>query len=192
MNSISALSSQVLIKYCMLSDLHRLRSLFEFLKTVYEQNSWPNSRYFETCKKYSRISRLTLIIGFSLYSFIFAQIVLFGIYESVRREEPTAFLFIFFPYIYNTTLTIYVLDLLYNTIAYLTCVVTVPPGDLVFFIIFANVPLIATIMSCQLNELSRKLKAHDELQSISDEQIRQYLLNYVWMHRKYNEYEIRI
>lgn len=177
---------QVLIKYLLLGDLHRLRPLFEFLKSVYQQNSWPNSKYYKTCMEFARISHLTLVIGFSLYSFIFAQIVLFGIYESLRRAEPTPFLFIFFPFASNDNLIVYILDLLYNTIAYLTCVVTVPPADLVFFIVFANVPLISTVICCQLNELSMIIQ-RDEVKPLNNNDIKRFLLNYVWMHRKYNE-----
>lgn len=89
----------------------------------------------------------------------------------------------YFPGIYEYSGVTKALWLLYNYSIAVLAAFSATPGDLLFIITFAHIPMVASIMTGHLQELDTVLADR----RASERDIKRGLIQYLFMHRKLNE-----
>lgn len=160
--------------------------IIEFFRDIYRKNSNVESTHYDTCKKYSRISNLTVNIGLLCYSAWVTVITLSGALECILTGVLKPFMKIYFPGYYEGQYStgVFIILLLFNVSMSLISYVTTPTGDMLFFAIFANVPMVPSIIQGQLDELTAVLE--NKQATIKEVKYRMY--QYMMMHMRYNMY----
>lgn len=159
--------------------------IIEFFKDIYRKNSSTNAKYYAVCKRYSRISKLTVQIGMLCYSAWVTVITLSGALECLLTGVLKPFMKIYFPGVYEGEYStgFFILLLMFNVSMSLISYVTTPTGDMLFFAIFANVPMVPHIIQGQLDELAEVL----EKKQPTLKEIKYRMYQYLVMHKRYNE-----
>lgn len=163
-------------------DLRRMMKLIEFFGDIYRKNNDPCSTYYNTCKHYARTTELTIKIAGSGYFGIVIILSLSGVFESVIRGVWKQPMIIYFPGIYEYSTIQFALLIAFNVIMIVVCFVTLPVVDMLFFLMFANVPMVPTIIKQHLNSLDEGI----ENSRFSPREIKHRLVLYHLMHKSYN------
>jgi hypothetical protein len=155
----------------------------EFIADIYTKNSQSTSKYYGICQKFARISKWTIQVGLAVYVVIIATVTLSGSIESVLTGVYKPTLYIYFPMIreYSTVMTI--VSFVFNHATAVACIFAVSPGDMFFFLVFANMPMIPSIIKGQLEELTETLQKKD----VNVIEIKHRIVQYIRMQRIYNE-----
>lgn len=174
---------QLFLKYIFMENLRQLIPITEFIEDIYIKNSQPSCRYYDICTQYGRISQLTVKVGGSLYFTAIGIITLSGIVETIITGvmKPTMALFV--PFVFDYSTLMWWTLMAFNYLMSVICFFTTPPGDMLFFVIFANIPMIPAVIEGQLNELTEAIQKR----TVRTKEIKQRLLQYIWMQRKYHE-----
>lgn len=181
-NNISR-TSQATFKYYLLQDLKQLIPIIEFIADMYEKNSAKTSKYYGICRQYARITKLTVKIGISLYFAAMAIITLSGTFESIIRNIRKPSMVIYFPGIHEYSTEMFATLCAYNYAMVVISFLTVLQGDMLFFVIFANVPMVPSIIRGQLEELTNVLQE----KNLNVVDIKRRIQQYFQMHRRFNE-----
>lgn len=181
---------QITYKYIILRDLQQLNPIIEFFEEIYAQNSQPNSKYYAVCKRFAAITTMTVKASFVMYSLTSVFITLSGNFEWVATGHFRPCMYIYIPRVHAYDAQQYVWLMAYNYVMAVACFLLIPPGDMLFFIIFANVPLAPALMQGQLQEFEDTLTRNgakgfgDDGQNGMD--IKQRMLEYIKLLDKYN------
>lgn len=175
---------QITFKYYLLDDLKHLIPIIEFIADIYEKNSHPTGKYYGICCKYARITQLTVKIGFALYFGAITIITLSGTLESILRDIRKPSMVIYFPGIHEYSTAMFALLCGYNYVMVVISFLTIPPGDMLFFVIFVNISMVPAIIKGQFEELTNALQE----KQMNPVQIKRRILQYIQMHRRYNEW----
>lgn len=103
--------------------------------------------------------------------------------ESVIRGISKPTMILYFPGIYEYSTLMYILLTVYNYVMVVISFLTIPPGDMLFFVIFANISMVPRIIKEQLDELDDGI----EKAKLSPVEIKRKLFKYLLMHQRYNE-----
>lgn len=169
------------LKFYLLRDLQNIIPVTEFIADIYKKNSDPAAKYHRACQRYARISELVIKIGYGIYSI--SLVVLSGVPELILTGEIKPCLNIYIPGIYAYSTTGYILIMAYNYYVVYISFLTTPIGDMLFFIIFANIPMAPVVIRGQLDELRDRL----ETNMASMKAIKFRIMQYILMHHDYNE-----
>lgn len=176
-----SLIPKVSSKFYLLRDLQNIIPVTAFLADIYEKNSKPGGKYYDRCRQFARISELVIKIGYTIYSV--SLIILSGIVEMLVTGVVKPCLNIYVPGVHDYTTAAFITLMAYNYLIVITSFLTTPIGDMLFFIIFANVPIVPMVIQGQLDELRDKL----ETETGSLAEIKYRIMQYILMHQSYNE-----
>lgn len=111
-----------------------------------------------------------------------------AIYAEGNMTQP--FLMIYIPGIYEYTGGIRVLIWIVGLLQATGCILLMPPGDVFFFIIASNFPMVADIVQQEMNELSAWVTANRWHAQSNEAKLK--FGKYLSLHLKYNGYRIWI
>lgn len=173
------------MKYIFLCDLQHFHEIIDFSKDIYKKNTHVKDKYYQLCDRYGFISQLTIKIGLAAYIPLVSIFVLLQLIDSIQKGELKPCLFIYFPFgfEYSQPLCLRVIMFLYNFLFAASIITILVPVDILFFLIFLNIPLTSEILQEHLLELNRSL----EKARISEDAIKRRLLEYLEMHKKHIE-----
>lgn len=181
--SISMTPIQIAIKYIWMHKLRVLLPNLEFFADIYRKNSDPRSKYYAICSSFAKRSRKIMLYGYIAYSSLFVVFFFVGAYDMWRTNMKLQLTNIYVPGISEYSTTGSLLLLIPNFVMIVLGSVCVSPQDLLFFLIFSNVPLVTAIMRGQMNELTLLLRSPSGDVAL----VKQHFLHYIGVHHKYNE-----
>lgn len=167
-----------MVRYYNLSDLQHLRPIIEFIADIHAKNSQPTAEYYGICQRFARISKLTVQMGLAMYSAAILVIALPGTVATILTGVHKPSLAIYFPGIHDYSSEMTVLLFIFNHVMVGICFLTIPAGEMLFFVIFANIPMVPAIIKRHLDELETVLE-RKKRKSLKEIKIR--------MQRQYNE-----
>lgn len=179
--------SQALFKYMFVNDTQMLLEIADFIEDIYKQNAKPrgqNVHYSNLCEKYADRSIVILkvvVCGFAgmhccFVSALFLDNWLKGVMAPIFR--------IYLPGLDEHTLFGAIFLNIFNYVVILVADLIIPPFDSLIFIIFANIPMVASVITGHLDEL-RKALPHAYYRKTRD--INNRLIQIIFMHKKYKE-----
>lgn len=157
--------------------------IIDFIKEIYKKNDQKTSKYYEICKRYGRISKKIFKIAFGICianGFVMSQTTTI---EYFRTGELKPCYNAYFPGIYDYSGVTKALLLLYNYTIAALAVFSGTPGDLLFIITFAHIPMVASIIRSHLQELDGGLG----MVGTAECDVNRKLIQYLFMHQKLNE-----
>lgn len=187
-NSFDIFSTfQIVIKYIWMQQLRALIPNMDFIADIYRKNSVSSSKYYAICKRFARRSRQVMVYAYGLYSIGYIMFYMVAAYDMWRSNGVTQIAHIYIPHVhvYSTIGLVFLFIINSSVVAF--CVLSVPPLDLLFFLIFGNVPLVSAIMRQQMDELTELLRLKRPRLSCDIRFIKRHFLHYIRIHHKYNE-----
>lgn len=178
--------SQITYKYIILDDLQQLNPIINFFDDIYAKNSLPSDKHYAICKRYASITTMTIKVGIVLYSMTSVMITLSGNFEWVATGYFRPAMYIYLPHIHEYSRHAYMWLMAYNYVMAVACFLLIPPGDMLFFIVFANVPMAPAVMQGQLEEFEVALDRG------RNDEVRTRMLQFIQMLDRYNRYISRI
>lgn len=107
--------------------------------------------------------------------------------ENLLKGESMTIVHVYVPGVYKLPSLLFGVLELINALHVLLLMIVVQPMDLLFFAMFTNVPMIATIMKMQMREMTGVLRKYKKPESVNRMEIKRRLLEFVAIHHKYNE-----
>lgn len=176
---------QITAKYVLFHDLQNLLPIVAFLSDLYEKNSEPTSQYYKICQRFGRITKLTIKVGFGFYIAGTTLTFIPSILEAIIMGVYMPPMVIYCPRIldcFSTGITVSLF--IFNLIMAAVVSITICPGDVMFFVMFANVPMITLIIRGHLEGLTVAL----EQKKVNVGVIKHRMAQYIRMQRRYNEW----
>lgn len=171
-----------------MNDVKALVEIYDFIGDIYKKNSKKSpstSRYYYVilCQKYAKISETVLKMG--IYTFVIFHIIFdcLLIADSVYQGKMVPPLRIYFPIINENSIDGALFLIIYNYAVIVIGYTIMFTYDLLIFIIFANIPMVADVIIGHLDELKEALMESD----CSPREIQQRMLCIIRMHNKYTE-----
>lgn len=155
----------------------------EFIADIYAKNSEPKSQYYGICAQFARISKLTTQIGLTVNVVTIAVITLSGSIETIITGVYKPTLYIYFPIGNANSTEMTAFSFAFNHSMAVACIFAIPPGELLFFIIFANMPMIPAIVRGHFQRLTEVLQRKD----LNVLDVKRRIVQYIRMQLKYNE-----
>lgn len=163
-------------------DLTQLMPIFNFIEDIYRKNSASDTKYYKICQYYGNISARTVQIMYTLYFYSILLMGASGAYESYCSGELKPTLLIYLPGIDDRSTCYMLLLVIFNYAIAVMSLISSPLNDALFFVLFANIPMIPKIIEGQLNELNER----QEDRMVSRKEIRSRMWQYFLMHSAYN------
>lgn len=158
--------------------------IIEFITDIYEKNSDASSHYYGICQRFARISKLICTVGFGLYLATLLVTALPGTCKLLLTGDYEPTMLIHFPGVYEYTGGMLVASLIFNHFMVVICLLTIPPGDMFFFIVFANMPMVPAVVQGHLDQLTKILEQQRDRNRL---EIKRRMVQYIQMQRRYNE-----
>jgi hypothetical protein len=168
-----------------MQDLHHLYPTIEFIADIYEKNSQPTSQYYEICQQFARISKLVVKVSLSIYIVTLTVTALLGTCETLLTGNYKPTMVIYFPGIHEYSTQMMVVSLTVNHLMVVVSLLSIPPGDIFFFILFANMPMVPAVIKGHFDELTRKLEHTGKVVNVME--VKRRIVQYIGMQRRYNE-----
>lgn len=165
-----------------MGDLRHAMPIFEFISGIYKKNSRPNSKYYSTCKHYGDLSKMIVTIAFIIFAASSMLIAVSGVVDSLYSGELKPCGFFYFPGIHSHSLCYLIVLSLFNYGMVGLSIFVSPPGDILYFLLFVNFPMVSAVIQGHLEELNQSLVG--PVTSAVD--IKQRLLQYFAMHQIFN------
>lgn len=176
---------QLFVKNTFVDDVRSLIDICDFIGDVYKQNAKPRSRqlYSQLCKKYAHLTKMILKIIIYMYVSVHILFMLGWFVDiwQMRRLVPT--LRIYLPVLDQQSHIGMAVLVVFNYYITLVGILSLCAYDCVIFIIFTNIPMVASIMIGHWDELRESLT--DENCNLRE--TRQRLIQIILMDIKYNE-----
>lgn len=173
-------------KYLLVNEWRLSIEIIEFIDEIYKKNArTPETTDFWNyglCRKYSKITEMIVKFSSVFYAIIVIVLVLYTGVNMFLGVRDTPFR-IHFPGLNDATDTGFAILYGFNILLLLYSYFTVCPFDMLIYVIFANVPMMASIIIHQLDEL--KVALLDP--KCPSSEIKYRILNMILMHKKYNE-----
>lgn len=174
-------------KYSLVNDWRLSIEIIEFIDEIYKKNArTPETTDFWNyglCKKYSKITEMIVKFCIAFYALIAIVMVLYTGANLFLGVKDTP-LRIHFPGLNDATDTGFAILYGLNILLLVFYYFTICSCDMLIYVIFANVPMIASIIIHQLDELKVALLDPE----CPSSEIKYRILNIILMHKKYNEY----
>lgn len=164
-------------------DHQRIMEIIDFMRNLYTTNAKPTSKYYGLCRKYGRMSKNIVEIGIGFFMTGGLLVTQITTIEYFQTGELKPCLNIHYPGSHSSSGVMNVILVLYNYSLPIFGALTVIAGDLLFSIAFAHIPMAASIIQGQIQELEDDLVNPRS----SERQIRVRIMQYLYMHRKFNE-----
>lgn len=170
---------------------HDMRALIEigdFIGYVYKQNSNSTLKYYYSilCNKYANLSERVIKATITVYIFVCAAFIMLRLGESFYRGKIIVAVEIHFPGIDEETYGGFAFIFFYNYAAIVAAFAISCFFNLLLFLIFANMPMVSSVIIGHLNDLNDVLLDPD----CTSRDIKQRLCSIILMHYKYNEYVV--
>lgn len=176
----------MLVIYFIIKDLRSLLEIAEFIREIYMKNArtinTTNFFNYGLCRKYGSITERIVKIMISLYGLTTFTIILFPgiLFFLDERRLP---LCIYVPGLDDQSDLDFSILFVYNSIALIIGMFIACAVNTLILIIFANIPMIATIIIHQLEELKMALMDPE----CPSSEIKYRILNIVLMIEKYKK-----
>lgn len=152
---------KLFVKYVFVNDLRSLVDLCDFMGDIYQQNSEPPSTYYNLCQRYANISKLILKIGIFAYTFMHILFLGMLVGEAIYRRALIPPLRIYLPGVDEGTYIGVAVLILFNYVISLTGCFVFCSYDSLICVIFANMPMVASVITGHLNEMRERLLDED-------------------------------
>lgn len=180
--------AKVNIRYTWLPKLMTLLPMVEFFADFYRNNSSPADRYYAICTRFAKISWRIVVTATAAIECIWGSFLLMALLECLRRGEMVPVLLSFIPGVYELLPIGNIFVHLFNYAELLSLMILEPACDLLFFVLFGNIPMVPAILQQQMQELSTILLATMVPDADVDvAEIKRRFLHFVDIHRCYNE-----
>lgn len=179
--------SQVISKYICPQDVRALIEIGDFIGNIYQQYTKPKSRsyYLFLCNKYANISARILKTVLNVYILLFICFLSLGICESLSMGKPMPALRIYLPGVNEDSFGGCFTIMVYNYVGATFVPMTEAAYNALLFIIFANMPMVSSVIVGHLDELKDNLLIPGYYKNYD---IERRLLNVILMHNEYVEY----
>lgn len=107
-----------------------------------------------------------------------------GTCELLLRGDYKPTMLIYFPGVREYSGGMLIASLIFNHFMVVICLLTIPPGDMFFFIVFANMPLVPAVIKEHLDQLTKILEQKRDENRL---EIKRRMVQYIQMQRRYNE-----
>lgn len=155
-----------------------------FCGGIYKKNSKnSNSEYYNVCEKYSRITELvtkSTLLAYILMTVFYTSSI--GI-EYLIFNDVTPPIGMFLPGTHDHTSFKFGLLVAANFLVLYFSIFVVVSYDSLLFVVFANMPMVATILTLELNDLRNSLLHGNE----TTKQTTFRFKAIIFMHKSYNE-----
>lgn len=175
---------EVLTKYSFTKDFNALNEITAFICHIYRKNASEDNAHFDgICVRFARISDLLVKCVITFYIFNGFCYAFLNIVESVLTGKIIP-VFRFYLYGIDEHTTIGITILVIHQFISLGCYVAGTTNfDALTYVIFANMPMIASTINGHLSELDNIMKMSPQ----NVLQIKRKQIDIICMHRKYNE-----
>lgn len=171
---------QVTTKYYLLGNLGALFEISDHIGEIHRSNETPAATYHAIARKYSQRTRT--IVEWSCM-FYYGSLVFYGLMGAVAAymaEQTRPIVMVYLPGVHEYGGHMLAIMIGINVLLATTVVLVMPPGDILFFVIFDTMPMIAEIVQQQTDEYSKMLRDGDRAH------VRQYFMRYIDTYQKYN------
>lgn len=170
--------------------MRKLIEIGDFIGSIYERNSRPSTKgyYVGLCNKYAGISEIVLKSTIAIYIIFFILFASLVVIESVLMEKLIPPLQAYFPGLDQDLSVSLVLVVSYNYVMTIIAFATVGTYSSLLFFIFANVPMVSSVIIAHLDELKDVLL----VPNYSLYNVQHQIINIISMHNKYIEYVLII
>lgn len=171
-------------KFYLLRNLTALLELIEHFKNVFRINCMPSDAYYAIAQKYSQRSYAIVVWGLTIF---YSSLVFYGAMGGVAAyiaEETRPIVMVYFPFVHEYNGITLAALIVVNILVSITCMLMMPPGDILFFVIFCNFPMISEIVQQQMDEYTISLRRCADGRSISTRPFMQF----IGIHRQYSGY----
>lgn len=167
-----------------MSDVKSLIDVAHFIKDIYKQNSQPRTKYYylQLCRTYGKRSQNILIYGSYVYGllyFVFQIMLVMEAFYTGQMVPPR----IYFPGIDEKTIGGLSTLIAFNYMVFLCGYVVIISYNLLIFLIFANVPLVSSVITGHMDELTEVLMDPD----CHLHEVKCRALTIILMHQKFKE-----
>lgn len=154
---------------------------------IYRKSSTPTSQYYEICSRFGQLSRRIMWLGYGLYMFLYVLFFIVGAYDMWRSNGESQIVHLYIPGIYVYSPIANGCLAILNTSLLTMCAIIVSPQDVLFYLVFGNVPLVTAIVRRQMNEVTELLKSKRPRSSGDVAFVKRHFMHYIGIHHKYNE-----
>lgn len=175
---------QILLKFYFGNDVKTLIEIADFIGDIYKQNAKSHSRYYTMLMdKYARLSVLIVKNVIAAYVILHISFTLFVVGDNIHTGAKTPLLRIYIPGVDENSMAGYAFLMAYTYLLLLFGYSVVCSFDALTFLIFANMPMVASVIHGHLDELKEALLNT----KTKPNEITYRLLNVILMHKKYTE-----
>lgn len=155
-----------------------------FYGSIYKKNSEnANSDYYNVCEKYSRITELVTKITFLAYILMTVFYTSSIVIEYLIFDDITPPIGMFLPGTRDHTSIKFGLLVAANFLVLYFSIFVVVSYDSILFVVFANMPMVATIITLELNDLRNSLLHGNETTKQTNFRFKAI----IFMHKSYSE-----
>lgn len=166
-------------------DFKQLISIADFIKDIYLRNQSPKDRYYAVCERYANITKMITNTSFTIFAISGLTFTLSLTVASIVSGELKPSMYVYFPGVHEYSNCLMAMLLLYNFALAIATVLISPPGDVFFFFIFSNIPMIPDIIQGQLDEMTAALEVKKRPINLIDIKCR--IWQFLKMQKKYEE-----
>lgn len=133
---------------------------------IYRQNASSNAyRRYRMCQRFALYTEFIFKIGMVLYLFSVSTYYVYALFVYVMEKKLVMLMYLFFPGLDESTNAGYVVHLVFHIILTTFGFIGSCGSDFCFTMIITNVPLMANILSENIDELNEivRAKMHDRL-----------------------------
>lgn len=173
---------QTIFKYGLVDDIRSMIEVADFIEDIYKKNAKPraqNLSYSVLCRKYADRSVKILKAVIVSYATVHICFVSLSFLDNLGKRQMVPIFRINFPGVGEHSLFLNA----FNYFSVLIVDFTMCSFDMLIYIIFANMPMVASIITGHLDELRDVLQ--DKKRKLDD--INDRLIQIIFMHKKYKE-----
>lgn len=128
-----------------------------------------------------------MMLGYSFYSVNYFNFFLGGLYDVWTSNGNSQIVQLYIPGVHSYSRFGYVLLTIINSAALALGGICISPPDMLFYLVFVNVPLVAAIVRRQMDELTALLRTQRCVVGGDITIVKRHFLHYISIYHKYNE-----
>lgn len=164
-----------------------LSSNLEFYLNIYRKNLTSAGKYYAICKRYARRSRQIMLLAYFSYLLVYGTIFVGGICDMCLNNDGSQVVHLYIPGVYDLSPFGNILLMIPNLMIVVMATLCMTPQDMLFYLVFGNVSLVAAIVQSQMEELTVLLRSKQPQYGGDVTFVKHHFLHYIDVHYKYNE-----